>query len=274
MAICLNADRFGELVDYYGGKRDLQQREIHCLHNLSFIDDPTRMLRAIRFADRYGFNIAKETLEAFNTAIETGVLSELSVERFTEEILLIYKEVNYLAMGQTLIRSGLFKAWFGEDYPWNFNLEDIEDSADWSLNTRWLISISKMDSVVIGKLLDRVCLNRSLRDETMTFVSLRECLTNPLTLSEMDQLLAKVPKGVGMVLARDERLNKLMREYLEASEKINMSLDGKALIQMGIKEGPKIGEILDEVRLAWLQGRIHTLDEEKEIVRQRVNALR
>jgi len=272
MAICLNADRFGELVDYYGGKRDLQQREIHCLHNLSFIDDPTRMLRAIRFADRYGFNIAKETLEAFNTAIETGVLSELSIERFTEEILLIFKEVNYLAMGQTLIRSGLFKAWFGEDYAWNFNLEDREVSADWSLNTRWLISVSKMDSATIGKLLDRVCLNRSLRDDTMTFVHLRECLTKPLTLSEMDQLLSKVSKEVVLVLVRDERLNSRMTEYLEASNKINMSLDGKALIQMGIKEGPRIGEILDEVRLAWLQGRINTLEEEKDLVRQRVDA--
>jgi len=274
MAICLNADRFGELVDYYGGKRDLQQREIHCLHNLSFIDDPTRMLRAIRFAERYKFSLAKETLEALYTATETGVLSKLSIERFTEELLLILKESNYLAMGRTLIRSGLFKAWFGEDYAWNFNFEDIEDSADWSLNMRWLMALSKMDSLIIGKLLDRVCLNRSLRDETMTFVQLRECLNKPLTLSEMDQLLTKVPKVVVMVLARDEQFGMQITQYLAASEKINTSLDGKALINMGVKEGPEIGDILDEVRMAWLQGRIHTLEEEKEIVRQRVNTLR
>ncbi|HEY8909793.1 MAG TPA: CBS domain-containing protein [Desulfosporosinus sp.] len=274
MAICLNADRFGELVDYYGGKRDLQQREIHCLHNLSFIDDPTRMLRAIRFAERYHFNLAKETLEALHTAIETGVLSKLSVERFTEEILLIYKETNYLAMGQTLIRSGLLKAWFGIDYPWNFDVHDMVDCAAWSLNMRWLVSVSKMDSAVIEQVLERVCLNKSLRDETMTFVHLRECLKAPLTLSEMDQLLIKVPKAVVIVLARDERFHQLITEYLEASEKINMSLNGKALRQMGVKEGPEVGEILDEIRMAWLQGRIRTLEEEQEIVRQRVDTLR
>ncbi|MFZ3129524.1 MAG: CBS domain-containing protein, partial [Desulfosporosinus sp.] len=68
MAICLNAERFGELVDYYGGKRDLQQRKIRFLHNISFIDDPTRILRAIRFSERYQFKLAKETEEAIYTA--------------------------------------------------------------------------------------------------------------------------------------------------------------------------------------------------------------
>ena len=272
MAICLNTERFGELVDYYGGKRDLQQGKIRYLHNISFIDDPTRMLRAIRFAERYHFNLAKETLEALYTAIDTGVLSTLSNERFTEEILLIFKEINYLAMGQTLISSGLFKAWFGEDYDWDFNLEDVQNSANWHLEIRWLVSVAKMDSAKIEKLLDRVCLNRALRDITMTFVHLRESLKEPLTLSEMDQLLNKIQKGVLMVLARDERFNQIIMEYLEACRRINMSLDGKALILMGVKEGPEIGEILDQVRMAWLQGLIHTSEEEQAIVSKWVNS--
>ncbi len=274
MAICLNPEHYGELVDYYGGKRDLQQRKIRFLHNLSFIDDPTRMLRAIRFSERYQFELAKETREALYTALDSGVLSKLSIERFTEEILLIFKEMNYLAMGQALISSGLFKAWFGEDYDWDFNLEEIVDSADWSLKMRWLISISKMDSPTIEKLLDRVCLNRSLRDETLTFVQMRQTLEEPLTLSEMDRLLQKAPKEVVMVLARDDRFKELIMKCLEASQRINMSLDGKTLLQMGVKEGPEIGEILDRVRMAWLEGRICTTEEEQGIARQWVNTLR
>jgi tRNA nucleotidyltransferase (CCA-adding enzyme) len=230
------------------------------------------MLRAIRFSERYQFDLDKETQEGLYTAIESGVLSKLSIERFTEEILLIFKEVNFQAMGRALISSGLFKAWFGEEYDWYFIEE--EDSADWSLNIRWLLSISKMDSISIEKLLDRVCLNKSLRDDTMTFVRMREALMEPLTLSEMDRLLNKVPKGVVMVLARDDRFNKLILECLEASRRIKMSLDGKALLQMGVKEGPEIGEILDRVRMAWLEGRICTSEEEKGIARQWVNTLR
>src|SRR5665648_1294529 len=162
--------RQGELVDYYGGKRDLQQGEIRFLHNISFIDDPTRMIRAIRFSERYNFELDKETHEALYTAIKSGVLSKLSTERFTEEILLVFRERNYLAMGRDLITSGLFKAWFGEEFKWNFDLEDVVVSVNWSLNMRWLISISKMGSLSIDKLLGRVCLNKSLRDDTMTFV--------------------------------------------------------------------------------------------------------
>ncbi|TGE37757.1 CBS domain-containing protein [Desulfosporosinus fructosivorans] len=274
MAICLNAEHYGELVDYYGGKRDLQQRKIRFLHNISFIDDPTRMLRAIRFSERYQFDLDKETREALYTAIESGVLSKLSVERFTEEILLIFKEINYLGMGRALISSGLFKAWFGKEYDWNFDFEEQEDCASWSLNTRWLMALSKMDSIAICKLLERVCLNKSLRDDTMTFVRMREALKEPLTLSELDRLVNKAPKGVVMVLARDGRFSKLIEEALEASQRINMSLDGKALLEMGIKEGPGIGEILDRVRMAWLEGRICTAEEEKGIVRQWVNTLR
>ena len=274
MAICLNTERFGELVDYYGGKRDLQQGKIRFLHNISFIDDPTRMLRAIRFAERYSFNLAKETFEALYTAIDSGVLSTLSKERFTEEILLIYKEKNYIAMGQTLISSGLFKAWFREDYDWNFNSEDIQSSADWPLEMRWLISVSKIDAAQIVKMLEYFCLNRSLRDVTLTFVHLRESLMEPLSLGELDQLLNKIPKVIVTVLARDERFKLTITEYLEICQKINMSVDGKALIRMGVKEGPVIGEILNQVRMAWLQDQIHTLEEEQAIVRRLLSSRR
>ena len=274
MAICLNAERYGELVDYYGGKRDLQQGKIRYLHNISFIDDPTRMLRAIRFAERYHFNLAKETLEALHTAIDTGVLAKLSIERFTEEIMHIFTEVNYLAMGQTLIKCGLFKAWFREEFNWNFNLEDLEVSAQWSLKLRWLMAISDMDNASIEKVLERVNLNRSLRDETIALINLRDTLKDSLTLSELDRVLNKAPKEVVIALARDERYKQQIAECLEAGQRISMSLNGKALIQMGIKQGPEIGQILDRVRMAWLEGQISTSEEEQEIASQWVYAQR
>lgn len=274
MAICLNTDRYGELVDYYGGKRDLQQGKIRFLHNISFIDDPTRMLRAIRFAERYRFILAKETQEALHTAIKTGVLTKLSIERFTEELMLIYKEKNYLAMGRSLVHCGLFKAWFGENFAWSFDLPSGEDSCDWSLNKRWLVSVSKMDNDSLEKVLARVCLNKSLREDTLSFLHLRSMLREPLPLVEMDRLLNKASKEVVVVLARDERYNKLVMECIQASQRINMSIDGTTLLEMGVKEGPEVGEILNQVRLAWLEGRIHTPEEEKVIVDEWVNALR
>ncbi|MDA8229664.1 MAG: CBS domain-containing protein, partial [Desulfitobacterium hafniense] len=98
MAICINLDRYGQLVDYYGGLRDLRQAEIRVLHNLSFIDDPTRILRAVRFAQRYGFHLAKETEEKIQTALAGGVLKKISSERFTQELFLILAEDKYTHM--------------------------------------------------------------------------------------------------------------------------------------------------------------------------------
>ncbi|MGC7873588.1 CBS domain-containing protein [Desulfosporosinus sp. SYSU MS00001] len=274
MAICLNSERFGELVDYYGGKRDLQQGKIRFLHNLSFIEDPTRMLRAIRFARRYNFKLAKETLEALFTAIETGVLLKLSVERFTEELFIIFHEDNYLSMCQTLIRSGLFQAWFGEDYSWNFNNDDDQESLNWSINIRWLSGISKMGPEDIEKIISRLSLSKTLREETQILVHLQRKLQETLTLRELDQVLSKVPNGVITVLERDERFQQSIKDYQEAEHRIRMTLDGKALLQMGFKEGPKIGEILEQVRTAWLEGQIHSPEEEQEIVQRWIESQR
>ncbi|MDQ7095843.1 CBS domain-containing protein [Desulfosporosinus sp. PR] len=272
MAICLNSEHFGELVDYYGGKRDLQQGKICFLHNLSFIEDPTRMLRAIRFAGRYHFQLAKETLEALYTAIDTGVLLKLSVERFTEELLLIYKEENYLFMGQKLMRSGLLRAWFGEDYSWNFNSDNFKDSVNWELTVKWLNSLSRMQATDIEKLLSRLSLNKSLRDETRLFAEVREALAGRTALSELDQLLSKTPQNIITVLAQDERFQQRIRDCLDAEQRIHMTLDGNALLQMGLKQGPEIGKILEQVRAAWLEGRICTPEEEEKIARQWIDS--
>ena len=278
MAICLNSERYGELVDYYGGKRDLEQGKIRFLHNLSFIEDPTRMMRAIRFAGRYQFKFAKETLEALYTANEAGVLAKLSAERFTEELFLILKESNYLTMGKMLTRSGLFQAWFGEDYSWNFDLENAgehaDESAEWPLDVRWLNCLVRMDAAEIEKILARLALNKTLRDETRIYLQLRETLLTPQSLLDLDQLLLKAPEGVIKVLAGDLRFSRIIAAFQDAEEKMQMTLDGKALLQMGLKPGPEIGRILNQVRKAWLEGRIGTAEEERELARQLIESKR
>ena len=69
MAVRLNARNFGELIDFYGGRRDLKEKTLRVLHNVSFLDDPTRIFRAIRFEQRFGFHLSKHSV---NTA---GVLA-------------------------------------------------------------------------------------------------------------------------------------------------------------------------------------------------------
>jgi len=90
MAIRLDRDRYGELLDFYGGEKDLRQGLIRVLHNLSFIDDPTRMLRAARLEQRLGFRIESRTLELIDDAL--GMLDRVSGERLRGELHLAFRE--------------------------------------------------------------------------------------------------------------------------------------------------------------------------------------
>jgi tRNA nucleotidyltransferase (CCA-adding enzyme) len=90
MAICLDRERYGELLDHYGGLRDLEESRIRVLHNLSFVEDPTRILRAVRFEQRLGFAIETRTCRLMEDALD--LLGHVSGERLRNELFLILKE--------------------------------------------------------------------------------------------------------------------------------------------------------------------------------------
>jgi tRNA nucleotidyltransferase (CCA-adding enzyme) len=90
LAICLDPDRFGELLDYFGGERDLAHGLIRVLHSLSFVEDPTRVLRAVRLEQRLKFHIEPQTAELIDNALE--LLDRVSGERIRHELYLIFKE--------------------------------------------------------------------------------------------------------------------------------------------------------------------------------------
>jgi tRNA nucleotidyltransferase (CCA-adding enzyme) len=92
MAISLNRSDYGKLVDYYGGEEDLKNGLIRVLHNDSFMDDPTRMLRAIRFEQRFLFKLEKRTLTLVKEAIGKNAFSLVNPHRLREEFFLILKE--------------------------------------------------------------------------------------------------------------------------------------------------------------------------------------
>jgi tRNA nucleotidyltransferase (CCA-adding enzyme) len=92
MAVCLNADRFGELTDPYGGWRDLQARTLRVLHGLSFHDDPSRAWRAARFAARLDFSLSPETRGLLDSARRARTLETLGRERLGNELDRILEE--------------------------------------------------------------------------------------------------------------------------------------------------------------------------------------
>jgi len=92
LAIQLNPRGFGELIDFFGGVKDIKEKVIRVLHNLSFVEDPTRVFRAIRFEQRFGFQIGKHTQNLMKNAMEVGFLGRLSGGRILSELLLLLQE--------------------------------------------------------------------------------------------------------------------------------------------------------------------------------------
>src|SRR4029077_16040913 len=92
MAASLRGGDFGRLLDPFGGRRDLVAGRIRVLHNLSFIDDPTRILRGIRYENRYGFRMDEHTARLARGCIEMGLVGDLSSERLRDELELLLSE--------------------------------------------------------------------------------------------------------------------------------------------------------------------------------------
>src|SRR5262245_13241903 len=92
MAASLKGDDFGRLVDPFGGRRDLAVGTVRVLHNLSFIDDPTRIFRAIRYENRYGFRMDEHTARLARGCIEMGLVGDLSSARLRDELVALLEE--------------------------------------------------------------------------------------------------------------------------------------------------------------------------------------
>ncbi|MEJ2041521.1 MAG: polya polymerase, partial [Desulfosarcinaceae bacterium] len=94
LAIHLNPAKFGRLIDFFSAQKDIKDRAIRVLHNLSFVEDPTRVFRAIRFEQRFGFSIGKLTSSLIDNAVKMDFFKRLSGRRVFAEIKQILQEEN------------------------------------------------------------------------------------------------------------------------------------------------------------------------------------
>lgn len=92
LAACLNPDHFGDLLDSFGAMRDIEAGLIRVLHDRSFIDDPTRIFRALRFEQRFGFTLEEKTERYMEQAVSARLVERLSDHRIATELRLILKE--------------------------------------------------------------------------------------------------------------------------------------------------------------------------------------
>ncbi|MFC1566387.1 DHH family phosphoesterase [bacterium] len=109
MAIALSKKHYGCIVDPFGGRSDLVNKKVEVLHNLSFLDDPTRIYRALRFATRFGFTYKTHTKKLLYNALDNNIQKTISPKRLKNEIEILFGEINILKIIKTMDKYKILK---------------------------------------------------------------------------------------------------------------------------------------------------------------------
>jgi tRNA nucleotidyltransferase (CCA-adding enzyme) len=274
MAISLAPSNYGELIDPYRGKEDLEHHLIRVLHPRSFTDDATRILRAIRYEQRLGFELEPQTAQLLKRDIV--MLDTISGDRIRHELELILKEKYPERVLNRLRRLGVLKRL---DLP----LDSDEWIADKFGKARQLNSLAQM--VPLYFCLLAYSLSRQENEQFLRRISmprrLAQALRDTLDVKAHLHLLDKpsTKRSEVYYLLRDYdpsaiQANAIASEssttyhhlslFLNELRYVKTHLGGEDLAKLGIRPGPEIGEILRKLLKARLDGEAKTKEEEEE----------
>lgn len=287
LALRLDGHHFGELHDYYGGLTDLRQGLVRVLHSLSFVDDPTRLLRAVRYEQRYGFTIETRTRQLMHEALP--LIAKLSPERVHHEMDLIFDELRAADMLARLNEIGVLKT-ISPELPWSAGLHGrlqtgLAKSAPegWSLQppssialnqalgyALWLQDLSQaaIDSVN-ARLEFSAALLKIIRGASALRADLRSLAgrrPSAWTL-HLDQLPLLSIYAV-FIAEPDSASNGLLQEYALRWRNVHPRVKGSTLIALGLPPGPRYQTILDRLRAAWLDGEVSSAEEEQVLLQE------
>ena len=289
LAIRLNRKGFGQLIDFFGGQRDLREKTIRVLHNLSFVEDPTRAFRAIRFSERFSFKLSKHTENLIKSAIQMHLFEKLSGFRLYEELILAFKETNPVRTLKRLSEFNLLKV-IHPDLSFSEHLEEIFTSV--SETRAWynlLYLDEKADSTLLYLLtllsdlsteqrrdaLKRLSPPPRISDLILKSTLISEEITRKLPAkdpAELYHLLTNLPLETllfTMSATGDPQKKKDISSFLVALKKVRPALRGRDLKKLGIPEGPVYTEILRQLLDERLRGRIKTDQDEREFVKNK-----
>ena len=280
LAIRLDDDHFGELCDELGGLNDLQHGIVRVLHPHSFMDDPTRIYRAVRYEKRYGFNIAKETLALIPEARQ--LVEKLSAQRIRHELDLILDEPNAASMLECLDKLGLLKPIHpslrcdkalqtrfesATDFPLGFSSSGLSNIRD----LRWLLWLMALSNKEIASLNKRLHFTAPLLKSLLASSKLLADLTafSNLKPSQCVERLDKFPlQAIYAVLRAAPRgkSKRALEKYLMEWRHIKPRTTGNDLKRLGLEPGPKYQAILQKLGNAWLDGEVKNVKQEKSLL--------
>ena len=293
LAIQLNPKGFGELIDFFGGVKDIKEKVIRVLHNLSYVEDPTRVFRAIRFEQRFGFQIGKHTQNLMKNAVKVGFLERLSGGRVLSELILILQEENPLPALKRMRDFNLFHFLHPKlklDEQAEILFQQIHHVISWfdllfleQRYERWIIYfyglIDSLKEEEIKELCQRLTMNDKLRKKVIEGkLQADQALFQIFSWINTDQRpkrseiynvlapLSTESKLFMMAKTTQVTTRRYISLYFTQLKDTKPLLRGTDLIQMGMKSGPSIKKALTGLLQARLDEQVITRQDEMEYI--------
>ena len=290
MAVSINLSTWGILVDFFGGRRDLGKKILKVLHNLSFVEDPTRVLRGIRLEQRLGLALEDNTLRLLRSCVRGGLLVRLSGFRLRSELELSFKERFPYPAAQRMEELGVWEVLFpglrlGETGRRTFRrlgafLGRISRDFPDFRGRQWLAFFSAllMESPENIRLaaLDRLNLPESERGIVIKSLSELGAVEHELggrsgpSNSGIYAFLRDADPAACLFWSAATgrwRVRRRILLYLTRLHRISAELKGRDLVELGYGTTPRIGVILEKLKILKLDGILENRDDEVSYVR-------
>jgi tRNA nucleotidyltransferase (CCA-adding enzyme) len=287
IAVSLNDNDFGALVDFYAGRQDVQNGLVRILHEQSFFEDPTRIMRAIRFKERFGFRFEPATLRAMKSALSADALSFVSEQRLRDELELILREPTVIPCIRTLDRLTGFSF-----LPFDLHtgpelhalLKRIEKATIW-FDTHfphkrpldvWLVYLMgllyRVPTARVEDFLDRFGFRRGDR---LRIKSIRRPVPERLKKARSSSTIYKILEPLSFeaiiffyALTPDRSVRARLTHFLDKLNDIRLAIGGRDLQESGIEPRVLYNAILERTLHQKLDGKVVTREQELAKARQ------
>lgn len=285
LALALQAPAFGRLLDPLGSRLDLGKRRLRPLHPLSFVEDPTRIFRAARYAARLGFRLDAMGLRAVKLALAVGHYPALSGQRLRAELDLLAAEPRGWRGFALLLRWGALRLWDSKYAASPGSVDRVRDAVrlcglvkqagiDLNRSTVTLIALfTDQPRAVVTRCLGRLAYSgepaRLVQEAAMTGPLARQLDgTRWRSRSEIAEALASRPIQVlaGAWIRGGRRARRRIEWFLRRGRSVRPLLSGDDVIALGVPPGPAVGNCLAALRRLRLDGLVRTRNHERALV--------
>jgi tRNA nucleotidyltransferase (CCA-adding enzyme) len=295
LAVSLKPGEFGLLIDFFDGLRDMKSKSIRVLHNLSFVEDPTRVLRAVRFEQRFGFRIGKFTEGLIKNAIKINVFRHLSGSRLFGEFRQLLNEERAGDCVRRVQELGLLNLIHQElriSEKEDRLLNEAESALAWYRLSfldkpirQWLVYMLALSDSLNEEQLEQMCVRLNIPNRLKVEIlsqrglarhAMNHLQRNRVTPSRIYGLLHPLRPAYQLyVMCKSTRVwaKRSVSLYLTKFCKVRPELSGHDLKQMGFEPGPLFKHILDRLLAARLDGEAVDREDEMEIVKSEFSRL-